>query len=208
MKVIVIDTGDVIIDFSTRETSLEVLSLAVKHQKALVCGTTGFSPEELQQFQDATTLIPMLYTANTSKLVKYKEQASGTGHFHTKKECASAHSRAERGRLRHSSSSCKCASPARSAFCFIGSSFGISYEIKKNWRHFLSCRQFLICSTIFDYNCSDACASIFLFVLILVHLFLLIDLFLSHFTNLLFFSSEGRYLRSMTPQTPLQLHFH
>ena len=88
MKVIVIDTGDVIIDFSTRETSLEVLSLAVKHQKALVCGTTGFSPEEMQQFQDAATLIPMLYTANTSKLVKYNEQASGTGHFHTKKELA------------------------------------------------------------------------------------------------------------------------
>ena len=51
-----------------------------------------------------------------------------------KKECALAHSRAERGRLRHSSSSCECASPARSAFCFIGSSFGISYEIK-------NCRQ-------------------------------------------------------------------
>lgn len=27
----VIDTGDVIIDFSTRETCLEVLSLAMKH---------------------------------------------------------------------------------------------------------------------------------------------------------------------------------
>lgn len=83
MKVIVIDTGDVIIDFSTRETSLEVLSLAVKHPKALVCGTTGFSPEEMQQFQNAATLIPMLYAANTSKLVKYNEQASETGHFHT-----------------------------------------------------------------------------------------------------------------------------
>ena len=81
-------SGQVIIDFSTRETSLEVLSLAVKHQKALVCGTTGFSPEEMQQFQDAATLIPMLYTANTSKLVKYNEQASETGHFHTKKELA------------------------------------------------------------------------------------------------------------------------
>lgn len=81
-------SGQVIIDFSTRETSLEVLSLAVKHQKALVCGTTGFSPEEMQQFQDAATLIPMLYAANTSKLVKYNEQASETGHFHTKKELA------------------------------------------------------------------------------------------------------------------------
>lgn len=81
-------SGQVIIDFSTRETSLEVLSLAVKHQKALVCGTTGFSPEEMQQFQNAATLIPMLYAANTSKLVKYNEQASGTGHFQTKKELA------------------------------------------------------------------------------------------------------------------------
>lgn len=81
-------SGQVIIDFSTRETSLEVLSLAVKHQKTLVCGTTGFSPEEMQQFQNAATLIPMLYAANTSKLVKYNEQASGTGHFHTKKELA------------------------------------------------------------------------------------------------------------------------
>lgn len=81
-------SGQVIIDFSTRETSLEVLSLAVKHQKVLVCGTTGFSPEEMQQFQDAATLIPMLYAANTSKLVKYNEQASGTGHFQTKKELA------------------------------------------------------------------------------------------------------------------------
>jgi hypothetical protein len=141
MKVIVIDTGDVIIDFSTRETSLEVLSLAVKHQKALVCGTTGFSPEEMQQFQNAATLIPMLYAANTSKLVKYNEQASETGHFHTKKECASAHSRAERGRLRHSSSSCKCASPARSAFCFIGSSFGIFYEAKNGHFAVLSAKR-------------------------------------------------------------------
>ena len=35
-----------------------------------------------------------------------------------KKECASAHSRAERGRSRRSSSSRECASLARSAFLF------------------------------------------------------------------------------------------
>ena len=145
----------------------------MKHQKALVCGTTGFSPEEMQQFQDAATLIPMLYTANTSKLVKYNEQASG-------RMCLGTFSRRARS--------------LATFFIFV--------------RVRISGTQFLICSTFFDYNCSDACASIFLFVLILVHLFLLIDLFLSHFTNLLFFSSEGRYLRSMTPRTPLQLHFH
>lgn len=68
----------------------------------------------------------------------------------------------------------------------------VTSTLKRNCRHFLSCRQSLICSTFFDYNYSDACASIFLFGLILVPLFLLIDLFLAHFTNLLFFSSESR----------------
>lgn len=42
-----------------------------------------------------------------------------------------AHSRAERGRLRQTTSSRECASSARSAFCVIGNSIGISYYIKK-----------------------------------------------------------------------------
>lgn len=65
----VIDQCDVIIDFSTKETSMDVLDLAVVHKKALVCGTTGFTPAEMQRFQDASKEIPMLYAANTSKLV-------------------------------------------------------------------------------------------------------------------------------------------
>lgn len=65
----VIDNCDVIIDFSTKEMGMEVLAAAVSHKKALVCGTTGFSPEEMQRFQDAAKEIPMLYAANTSKLV-------------------------------------------------------------------------------------------------------------------------------------------
>lgn len=65
----VIDGCDVIIDFSTKEMSMEVLKLAVSHKKALVCGTTGFDSEEMQQFRDAAAKIPMLYAANTSKLV-------------------------------------------------------------------------------------------------------------------------------------------
>lgn len=65
----VIDGCDVIIDFSTKEHALEVLRLAVRHKKALVCGTTGFTPEEMNHFQDAAKEIPMLYAANTSKLV-------------------------------------------------------------------------------------------------------------------------------------------
>lgn len=65
----VIDSCDVIIDFSTRENAMKVLDAAIAHKKALVCGTTGFSAEEMQRFQDAAAQIPMLYAANTSKLV-------------------------------------------------------------------------------------------------------------------------------------------
>lgn len=65
----IIDECDCIIDFSTRENAMKVLALAVEHKKALVCGTTGFSREEMQVFKDASETIPMLYAANTSKLV-------------------------------------------------------------------------------------------------------------------------------------------
>lgn len=65
----VIDDCDVIIDFSTTETGMEVLDCAVTHKKALVCGTTGFTPAQMQRFHDAAAYIPMLYAANTSKLV-------------------------------------------------------------------------------------------------------------------------------------------
>lgn len=65
----VIDDCDVIIDFSTKEYAGEVLRLAVEHKKALVCGTTGFSEEEMERFREASKTIPMLYAANTSKLV-------------------------------------------------------------------------------------------------------------------------------------------
>ncbi len=65
----VIDGCDVIIDFSTRENAMEVLELAREHKKGLVCGTTGFTPEEFARFEEASAEIPVLYAANTSKLV-------------------------------------------------------------------------------------------------------------------------------------------
>ena len=65
----VIDSCDVIIDFSTKEMAMEVVKLAVEHEKALVCGTTGFTTEEFAEFKKAAKTIPMLYAANTSKLV-------------------------------------------------------------------------------------------------------------------------------------------
>ena len=65
----VIDQCDVIIDFSTREMAMEAVDLAVKYKKAYICGTTGFSAEEFHMFEKAAESIPMLYAANTSKLV-------------------------------------------------------------------------------------------------------------------------------------------
>lgn len=65
----VIDQCDVIIDFSTKENARDVVAAAVAHKKALVCGTTGFSEEEFAMFTEAAKSIPMLYAANTSKLV-------------------------------------------------------------------------------------------------------------------------------------------
>ncbi len=49
--------------------AMEVLDLAIAHKKALVCGSTGFSTEEMKRFEEAGKQIPMLYAANTSKLV-------------------------------------------------------------------------------------------------------------------------------------------
>lgn len=65
----VITACDVIIDFSTKEMAMDVLDLALQYKKGLVCGTTGFSAEEMDRFKDAANEIPMLYAANTSKLV-------------------------------------------------------------------------------------------------------------------------------------------
>ncbi|MDR1017985.1 MAG: 4-hydroxy-tetrahydrodipicolinate reductase [Lachnospiraceae bacterium] len=64
-----IDDCDVVIDFSTRENSLKVLDNCIKHKKALVCGTTGFSEEEMDRFKTGSKSIPILYAANTSKAV-------------------------------------------------------------------------------------------------------------------------------------------
>ena len=65
----IIDSCDVIIDFSTKEMAMEVLDLAIAHKKALVCGSTGFSAEEMKRFEEAGKQIPMLYAANTLELV-------------------------------------------------------------------------------------------------------------------------------------------
>lgn len=73
----IIKNCDVIIDFSTIESSLHVLELAVQYKKKLVCGTTGFSNEQFNLFREASKSIPILYAANTSKMIHLMNEAIG-----------------------------------------------------------------------------------------------------------------------------------
>lgn len=57
------------IDFSTPESSMQVLSHAVQRKVPLVCGTTGFSREHYEKFQEAANVIPIVLASNTSRVV-------------------------------------------------------------------------------------------------------------------------------------------
>lgn len=65
----IIDKCDAIIDFTTTECSMEVLEMALKHNKAVVCGTTGFSEEQYNRIVEISRAIPVLFAANTSMVV-------------------------------------------------------------------------------------------------------------------------------------------
>lgn len=57
---------DVVIDFTSPQYSLETLELCSRAGKALVVGTTGFSPSEKAIFQQASKKIPIVFAPNMS----------------------------------------------------------------------------------------------------------------------------------------------
>ena len=65
----VIEDADVVCDFSTVELGMEVLDACLKHKKALVVGTTGFSPEQRARLEAAAAEIPIMIAANTDRMV-------------------------------------------------------------------------------------------------------------------------------------------
>lgn len=65
----VIEDADVVCDFSTVELGMEVLASCVKHKKAIVIGTTGFSPEQREAIEKASEQIPVMMAANTDRMV-------------------------------------------------------------------------------------------------------------------------------------------
>ncbi len=62
----IINSGQVIIDFSAPEATLTHLRLAVEHKKAMVMGTTGFSEKEIAEIKDLAQNIPCLMSPNMS----------------------------------------------------------------------------------------------------------------------------------------------
>ncbi|MFN7093825.1 MAG: 4-hydroxy-tetrahydrodipicolinate reductase [Burkholderiales bacterium] len=57
---------EVVIDFSSPKTSLEVVAACLNHKIPLVIGTTGFTQEEYQIIEAASQQIPVLVSPNMS----------------------------------------------------------------------------------------------------------------------------------------------
>lgn len=65
----VIDECDVIIDYSNPSTSMGVFESSLIAKKAIVCGTTGFSVDQLARIKEISKEIPVVYATNTSRVV-------------------------------------------------------------------------------------------------------------------------------------------
>lgn len=62
----VVDDFDVLIDFTHPSVTLKNLEVCRQAGKAMVIGTTGFTPEEKQQLSEAAKQIPIVFAANFS----------------------------------------------------------------------------------------------------------------------------------------------
>ncbi len=65
----VIDKGDVIIDFTFHTATMEFARLAAKRGTAMVIGTTGLSPEELEELEELAQSFPCVQAPNMSVCV-------------------------------------------------------------------------------------------------------------------------------------------
>jgi len=61
-----IGRGDVIIDFSSPQATLEHMRIASTHHKAMVIGTTGFSAPELDELRLLSRQLPCVFSPNMS----------------------------------------------------------------------------------------------------------------------------------------------
>ncbi|MEE8234675.1 MAG: 4-hydroxy-tetrahydrodipicolinate reductase [Nitrospirales bacterium] len=61
-----IQKGDVVVDFTTPSATLEHLRQALDQKRAMVIGTTGFSPDELSTLREQAQSIPCVVAPNMS----------------------------------------------------------------------------------------------------------------------------------------------
>jgi len=62
----VIDSGDVIIDFTFHQATMEFARIAARHRKAMVIGTTGLSGDELAELSELAESFPCVQAPNMS----------------------------------------------------------------------------------------------------------------------------------------------
>jgi len=75
-----IENIDVVIDFTSPESTLEFANICQKHGKALVSGTTGFSNDQLAELGKIAETTPLLWSSNMSLginlLMKLSQQSA------------------------------------------------------------------------------------------------------------------------------------
>lgn len=62
----IINTGDVVIDFSIPSATLKNVEISAKNKKAIVIGTTGFKDEEKEKIKELSKLTPIVLAPNMS----------------------------------------------------------------------------------------------------------------------------------------------
>lgn len=61
-----LDRGEVVVDFSSPEATLEHLRIVAQHKRAMVIGTTGFSATELEELKSLVRQVPCVFSPNMS----------------------------------------------------------------------------------------------------------------------------------------------
>lgn len=65
----IINECDIVVDCTRPAVSMKALESCITHKKAFVCGTTGFSNDEKEEFTKAGDIIPVILASNTSKMI-------------------------------------------------------------------------------------------------------------------------------------------
>lgn len=62
----VITQGDVVVEFTNPDATMEHLNICLKHKKAMVIGTTGLTDEQKKQIETVSKNIPIIISPNMS----------------------------------------------------------------------------------------------------------------------------------------------